>query len=509
MDKVLVDGYKEYSRAEHRKEFGQYFTPSFIAEYMSKWIHDGPNKGVHDPAFGLGAFAEFFDDIQGSEIDHQILDYYNTYIGDINNIYREDYLLAWDWDNRKYPNIICNPPYMKFQDYRDKDLIIEGFRWSTGIKLSGYTNISSLFLLKAMYDLEINGRLAFIMPLEFLNTGYGKIVKKVLLENNHLHSIMKIEFEDEVFPDAITSVGIIFYDSSKKYKSVKFLVAESKDDLYKDINPISDMPYYELKSDEKWQKYFNTDILKGVNLNMVKMSTYGKFSRGIATGANEFFVLNPSKAKSMLKEWETVEVIPKSSYVTNPIFSLNDYLSLSKEDKNVLLLDSQNGGSDGLEEYIRYGESKEYHKRYLTKNRKLWHNLELENKWPALIWVSVFSRDGYKIIRNHSDALNLTCFHGFIPTQTGSHYVDHLFLFMLSDIGQKLMRENARIYGAKLHKFEPGDLNDVKVPSKDMFHTIPINMIYDNMNYVRKHGAIKQELNNRFTDMVLDRWKYL
>ena len=505
MSNLAVEAYKEYSRAEHRKKYGQYFTPRYIAEYMSKWIHDGSNKGVHDPAFGLGVFAEFFDDIQGSEIDHQILDYYNTYIGDINNIYREDYLLAWDWHNRKYPNIICNPPYMKFQDYQDKDLIIEGFRWSTGIKLSGYTNISSLFLLKAIYDLEINGRLAFIMPLEFLNTGYGKIVKKILLENNHLHSIMKIEFEDEVFTDATTSVGIIFYDAGNTYDSVKFLVAESKEDLYRDINPISDMSYDELKPDEKWQKYFNPNSLKEVNTDMVKLGTYGKFSRGIATGANEFFVLNPSKANNMLKEWDTVEVVSKSSYVTNPIFGLNDYLELRKKDKNVLLLDSQNGNSDGLDEYIKYGESQDYHKRYLTRTREPWHGLNLENKWPAFIWVSVFSRDRYKVIRNHSDALNLTCFHGFVPTQTGSHYVDHLFLFMLSDIGQRLMGENARIYGANLHKFEPGDLNDVKVPSQDMFLSIPINLIYTNMSYVRKKGKINQELNDKFTDMVLDK----
>ena len=71
------------------------------------------------------------------------------------------------------------------------------------------------------------GRLAYIMPLEFLNTGYGAIVKKRLIESGHLVSIINLKCEKDIFPDAITSVGIILYDACCRYSHVDFHIADS------------------------------------------------------------------------------------------------------------------------------------------------------------------------------------------------------------------------------------------------------------------------------------------
>ena len=67
------------------------------------------------------------------------------------------------------------------------------------------------------------------MPLEFLNTGYGEIVKRRLIADSHLAAMIRLDCEKDVFPDAITSAGIILYDSSRKFSNVAFHAVESID----------------------------------------------------------------------------------------------------------------------------------------------------------------------------------------------------------------------------------------------------------------------------------------
>ena len=49
-------------------------------------------------------------------------------------------------------------------------------------KLNGFTNLYTLFLLKSIHQLRKNGRCAYIIPSEFLNSDYGKLVKTYLIK---------------------------------------------------------------------------------------------------------------------------------------------------------------------------------------------------------------------------------------------------------------------------------------------------------------------------------------
>ncbi|MDA3833115.1 MAG: hypothetical protein PF495_06925 [Spirochaetales bacterium] len=50
--------------------------------------------------------------------------------------------------------------------------------------------------------------------------------------------------------------------------------------------------------------------------------------------------------------------------------------------------------------------------------------------------------------------------------------IDKLFVYLLSDIGQEIMKANKRSYGDNLDKFEPGDLNDCFCPNQNQFNMI-------------------------------------
>mgnify|MGYP001773966684 FL=1 len=164
---------------EHRRKLGQFFTPMFIADLMTEWVvNNESGTEILDPALGLGIFfrsivKNHFDRIKrfnfiGYEIDKNMVKFSRDLflnIPEVNiQIHNRDYLTE-DWE-RKYDGIVCNPPYLKFHDYEPKDVLLNMFKARLGMKLSGFTNIYTLFILKSIWQLRNGGRAAYIVPSE-------------------------------------------------------------------------------------------------------------------------------------------------------------------------------------------------------------------------------------------------------------------------------------------------------------------------------------------------------
>lgn len=482
--------YSEQVEPLHRKEYGQFFTHPVVADFMVRWILQSQRKSLYDPAFGLGAFLDpISDDLEikftGSEIDSKILNFWkNMTNGRHVQIANEDYLLSW---GKSHTNIVCNPPYMRFQKFLNRNAVFRAFAGNLDLKLSGYTNTASTFLLKSLSELNGSGRLAYIMPLEFLNTGYGTIVKRRLIEDGHLVSMISLDCEKDIFPDAITSVGIVLYDATRRYSHVDFHVATSIHSLTNILNstPVNRIALDSLNPKLKWLSYFQpTDF--SINTQMtVPLNYYGHFSRGIATGANKFFVLRPSRAKELgIPLGERLQCITKSSQIQRLVFDCEDYNNLVENDDAVILFNAGCNHSERAAAYIQSGEREGYNARFLTKNRNPWYITE--RRCPSPFLIGVFSRGGYKIVRNRSKALNLTCFHGFQPNVFGNLYIDQLFLYLASTAGQDIVLLSKRRYGDALDKFEPNDLNNAIAPAPHVFDELSTGDVEDAVSHAKE-----------------------
>ncbi len=90
---------------------------------------------------------------------------------------------------------------MRFQKFLNRSQVFERFERQLNFKLPGYINTAYAFLIKSWAELEPAGRLAYIMPLEFLNAGYGAMVKEKLLDESHLAAIVRLDCEREAIPE--------------------------------------------------------------------------------------------------------------------------------------------------------------------------------------------------------------------------------------------------------------------------------------------------------------------
>jgi adenine-specific DNA-methyltransferase len=150
-------------------------------------------------------------------------------------------------------------------------------------------------------------------------------------------------------------------------------------------------------------------------------------------------------------------------------------------------------------DYLAHGQAQALHQRYLTRMREPWY--KLEKRQPCPIWFGVFSRAGFKIIRNHSHAPHLTCYHGFTPNEQGQIWLDHLFLYLHSRAGRTLLGQNRLQYGASLDKFEPNDLNRALCPCPDWFNQAELDCAAE-MAHLLQHAQLRPTLERRFDDLL-------
>ncbi|MBP5778193.1 MAG: N-6 DNA methylase [Prevotella sp.] len=505
---------KEYIRRtsiEHRKRFAQFFTPEQIADYMAEWvmedIHD--HADILEPAYGLGIFSRSMfkshQDIKvnGYDVDETIFQYALSNASETQceiSLSNENYLTS-SWD-KKYDGIICNPPYMKFHDY-DNSTLVPLVNSKLHIKLNGFTNIYTLFLLKSIYQLKQGGRLAYIIPSEFLNADYGVEVKRALLDSGTLRHVIIVDFNQCAFDDALTTACILFCQNTTDPGIVKFSNVKNVTDLSTALTDYTDVATGLLDPEQKWKSYYEETQASQYN-HLVPFSTFAKVSRGIATGANDYFTFKQSKKDFYnIPDSCFLPCICHSTDVKSLIFTDEDFEQLTHQDKTVFLFNGSAGESNShVKDYLRMGVENEINKRYLTANRYPWY--ALENQRPAPIWVSVFSRSGLRFVRNKANVYNLTTFHCVYNISEIDTNI--LFAYLITNVAKEIFLDNSRQYGNGLVKFEPNDLNKGKAVDLRLLTNEESDFVSQVYKKLRHYGAISQQYIDLLNDFFVTKY---
>lgn len=502
---------KKYSAKvghKHLKAMGQFFTPAKVAEFMCRWA--GKNaKTMLDPAAGNSVFLRQMSKLYpkchltGYELDEEILHFFGSparaamIVGDY---------LVMDWQ-QKYEAIVCNPPYNKFQAVGNRVDIFKRIYEETGCRYNGSSNLYTLFLVKSIYQLAPSGRLAYIIPSEFLNSVYGIQLKELLLRERLLRSIINFQNNEEIFPGANTTCCIILLDRKPK-EDICFYNLASMDELLEvDVDKGAGahgikVRYEDLRADEKWRPYLYQENQRPL-VNLVPVGKYCRISRGIATGANDFFCFSRQEAKNMHIDTEHLRpCLCRAKDVQGAIWRQEDWQALAAAQAKVYVLDIQGEISREVSAYIRQGEAAGLAKRYLLSKRQPWYSMEQKPVAPILI--SSAYRGEYKVLRNLARSANLTAFHGVYMREGYERYVDIIFCYLLTDTAREIIDRNRKELGRGLKKLQPGDLQEAEMLDIELLRQEDcdrILTIYDKLLLGRsasEQAALAEELEKIF-----------
>lgn len=459
------------------KQLGQVATPERIAVLMAKWAMSAKPRTLLDPAAGLGGLLTACRQLDGRvqlvgvERDTETLQRAKMTAPRGAKLVLADYLKS---DAGQFDGIIANPPYVKSHrlDYSEKDWCY--FEERLGTPLDRLTNLYALFLLKIWEDLAPRGRAAVILPAEFLNANFGEEIKERLEKIIRPAALLVFAPSVNLFADALTTSAIVLLDKARSPKASSWVKrvdsVEEAESFVEELlagaamragNGCVDLTT--LNPHDKWLNLLlNGAAQKDSVLFPKRVGDYFGCSRGIATGANDFFCLSQAELRERhLAEAHVEPCVTKALDADGLVFTREKFDALVAGGRRCFLLNPSRNGQN-LMRYLKLGEQRGIPQRHLPSHRPVWYLPE--NRAVADIWVAVFSRESAKFILNSSGAKNLTCFHGLYAKPRCEMLPPLMTLFLNSSGGRRAFSQVNRFYGDGLNKLEPKDVEDMPCP---------------------------------------------
>ncbi len=324
-----------------------------------------------------------------------------------------------------------------------------------------------------------------------MDVNYGKEVKRYLSEHVTLLRIHRFDVADVQFDDALVSSVVVWFRKSppREQSTVRFTSGSSLS------SPTSSRPILlsDLKHDSKWSRLSIKSSKREDSSLGPKLSDLFQIKRGLATGANKFFILTPDDVASHRIPSEfLVPILPSPRYLTSNEIEAEKNGD-PRLDKRLYLLDCKlqepriRSSYPSLWAYLESGKKQQIHMRYICAHRSPWYSQE--KRPPAPLLCTYMGRSDtkssrtFRFILNHSQALVANVYLMLYPRPSllrviaQSPHILRLLWDTLNAMPIESLIETGRSYGGGLHKLEPSELAQapagelVKLLASTVFHT--------------------------------------
>ncbi len=465
----------EMNATQRRKKFGQVFTPPTVAALMADWVMGIGPKRVLDPAFGGGRLADACLKLDrsakfvGYEIDPIVLQDIPERVRNSTTIELEDFLKVPI--SEPFDGIIANPPYIRHRELNGHLDQRNDLARASGCEIPKSANLYVDFLVKATLHLNPGGRAAFLIPAEWMSANFSSGLKKYLLHRNLIHSLVTFSNCSNVFGDALTTASLVLLEKStvrvEKIFSY-YLQSIDADSAPKSLAQLkSEYQTREVRTELLWKAAKWEPVLRGDEFvtpaGWITLGDIASTSRGIATGANAYFLISEDcRIAAQIDRAHVLPCVGRSNDVRGLLFAEGDFSSLNQRQAKIWLLNFTPKLSAAEQAYVQEGEARGINERYLTQCRPLWFTME--QRAPAPIWAGVFGRGDLRFIYNDARVRSLTNFHCIYPKVGGPRFPQALVAVLNSRPVRAMMVSHQRGYGGGLMKFEPKDLLSIPIP---------------------------------------------
>lgn len=474
---------------EALRERGQFWTPGWVAEAMVAYVLADGARTIFDPAVGAGAFFKAAKKLSrqcgyelkflGTEIDPDVLKHAQG-MGlsdeDLRFVELRDFVL--DPPPGPFGAIVANPPYIRHH------------RLSTGVKrklrafgerligqrLDGRAGLHIYFFLRALELLSDNGRLAFIMPADSCEGIFAPVLWQWITRHYCLEAVVTFDPEASPFPGVDTNPVIFMLRRAPPSAQffwarchractaelVRWIVSRFRysatDDLFVNRREIAEA--------------LQTGLSRPSTLARAcghRLKDFATVLRGIATGANDFFLLNRQRVNELS--------IPPA-YLIRAVSRTRDIPGNVVDNEVLQKLDAAGRPTylfcpDGrpihhfpasVRTYLEQGQRAGLIHRPLIASRKPWYKMEVRK--PPEFLFAYLGRRNARFVRNLVGVVPLTGFLCVYSRRKDPVFIEKLWCLLRDERTLANLRLVGKSYGGGCIKVEPRALEMLPLPDE-------------------------------------------
>lgn len=472
-----------------RNKAGQFATPFLLArEVMRAALAYRPAKEESirflEPAVGSGAFySALMAELDGVALEHAVGVELDPRFARVSQslwgehgltVCESDFTqLVAPSDGAKQANlIVANPPYVRHHHLSasQKAMLQARVRSIVGRTPSGLAGLYIYFMLLAHEWMSEGAIAAWLVPSEWADVNYGDMLRSYLTTQVTLLRVHQFAAEELQFDDALVTSSVVFFRKEKPRENTVCTFSTGPLNSSSDVHVSLDT----LRRETKWGRLFGGQSASTQSrLGGVPLSSLFDVKRGIATGANQFFIKPVSEFRRLgIAEKFLRPILPSAKQLKSDVIERRDD-GYPKIEEPLALLDCRLAEAElhkhypEVFSYLQSESAIEVKSRYLTSRRSPWYLQETRPLAPILATYMARGRSGanpFRFFENNSDAIAPNVYLMLVPKPELARMLakqpsaTRVIAEFLRGIQTADLIGQGRVYGGGLHKLEPKEL---------------------------------------------------
>lgn len=384
--------------------------------------------------------------------------------------------------------MLVNPPFNRHEEIPGayRKMLYEQAKEQTGISISANAGLYAYHLLIMDKWLCDDAVAVWLLPTIFMQAKYGEAIRNYLLNNVQLIKIHVYNEGVEQFADIQVSTSIVVFRKRKSQDGESVLL--SYGDSMENPTRSRQVKREELfESISNWRVLLNENAFFSAGKKSLTFEDLFEIKRGVATGANSFFVMTREKAKQyQIPDSALKPLLPKARYLKSLVIEAqaDGYPDVEPQ---MVLVDCELEETQIQELYPAFYNYLQSAKvkgnngtaivdRVLVKSRHPWY--KQERREPPAFLLTYMGRNKKNLpplyfVWNKSRAIALNTYILLYPKDWLKDKLDQnpkmyeKLLAALNKSAEEILSAGTRIYSGGLNKIEPNELRRMPVVGLD------------------------------------------